>query len=90
VEDSALMVRRFRRLMRELENGTAERNSFREWEVELLVDLQTQDLGSNRRRLLQRYERAVERGLERGDSRPLRLSDYLARTRSRRWRASAA
>lgn len=76
--------------MRELDNGTAARNSFRDWEVELLVDLYTHDLGANRRRVLQRYERAVERGLERGDTRPMRLSEYLARTRSRYWRAPAA
>jgi hypothetical protein len=84
VEDSQGILARFNRLMRDLQNGASTRTCFRPWEVELLLDLQTCDLGAvNRRRVLQRYRRAVERRLEKGASKPLKLSEYLAHTRTR-------
>jgi len=54
------------------------------------VDLDQCVLRANRRRLLRRYQKAAVHGLEMGGQRPLKLSEYLARTRSRRPRASAA
>jgi hypothetical protein len=90
VADTAQLVVRFKRLMREIENGELARNSFHPWEVELIVDLEQCRLRANRRRLLRRYQKAAVRGLEMGAQRPLKLSEYLARTRSRRTRASAA
>ena len=76
--------------MREIESGSLQRNSFHAWEVELIVDLEQCDIRANRRRLLRRYQKAAVRNLEMGAQRPLKLSEYLARTRARRPRASAA
>jgi len=90
VADSAQLIVRFQRLMREIESGALLRNSFHPWEVELIVDLEQCQIRANRRRLLRRYQKAAVRGLEMGAQRPLKLSEYLARTRSRRTRASAA
>ena len=88
--DTAQVVVRFKRLMREIESGALARTSFYPWEVELLVDLDQCVLRADRRRLLRRYQKAAVRGLEMGAPRPLKLSEYLARTRSRRPHASAA
>ncbi len=88
--DTAQLVVRFKRFMREIEDGALVRNRFCPWEVELLVDLDQCPLRANRRRLLRRYQKAAVRGLELGAQRPLKLSEYLARTRSRRSRAPAA
>jgi hypothetical protein len=89
VEDSQGILARFNRLMRDLQHGASTRTCFRPWEVELLLDIENCDLGAlNRRRVLQRYRRAVERRLEKGASRPLMLSEYLAHTRSRKIHAA--
>ena len=88
--DTEQLVVRFKRLMREIESGALQRNIFHPWEVELIVDLEQCQVRANRRRLLRRYQKAAVRGLEMGALRPLKLSEYLARTRSRRPRASAA
>jgi hypothetical protein len=89
MEDCTQLLPRFDRLMRDVENGATLRNSFRPWEVELLVDMQTCELGTDRKRVLRRYQRAVHRAFERGASRPLKLSEYLSRSRKLR-QASAA
>jgi hypothetical protein len=81
MEDTSQVLVRFHRLMQDIETGSTARNTFRPWEVELLADLSGCQLGPNRRRILRRWERAVQRGLERGATRPMKLSDYLVRTR---------
>jgi hypothetical protein len=84
VEDCQAVLSRFNRLMRDIENGEITRTCFRAWEVELLLDIQACDLPpADRRRILQRYRKAVQRRLEQGLGRPLKLSEYLARLRSR-------
>ncbi len=84
MDDTSQMLVRFKRLMHDLENGSPARNSFRPWEVELLLDLQECHLGGPlRRRVLRRYKRAALKSIE-GGSPPLKLSDYLARLRKRR------
>lgn len=84
MEDSQGVLTRFNRLMRDLENGLSTRNCFRDWEVELLLDMAKCDLGeANRKRTLQRYRKAVERRLEKGATVPMKLSEYLARNRAR-------
>ena len=89
MEDSQGILARFNRLMRDLQNGASTRTCFRPWEVELLLDIQNCNLGAaNRRRVLQRYRRAVERRLEKGASEPLKFSEYLARTRARNTHAA--
>jgi len=83
VEDSQGVLARFNRLMRDLESGASTRTCFRQWEVELLLDFETCDLGTaNKRRVLARYRRAVERRLEKGVPKPLKLSEYLASSRN--------
>ena len=77
LEDSAPSLVRFRQLMREIEDGETRRTTFARWEVELLVDM-TSSFGSlDRRRTLEAYRRAVERGIENGASRLPKLSEYL-------------
>ncbi len=61
------------------------RNTFRPWEIELLLDIDACDLnGSNRRETLRRYQRAVKRQVERGAPKPMLLSEYLAKRKSKR------
>jgi hypothetical protein len=80
VEDGEGLLTRFNRLMKDLENGGTSRTCFRGWEIDLLLDFQTCGLdGSDRRKILQRYQKAVQRGIEKGAQRPLKLSEYLAR-----------
>ena len=53
-------------------------------EVELLLDIEGCNLtGSNRREILRRYQKAVQRHLENGGTRPLTLSEYLAAKREK-------
>ncbi len=87
--DVTQLVLRFKHLMREVESGVMVRNSFLAWEVELLLDIQQCEVRANRRRLLRRYQRAAVRSLEMGAPRPLKLSEYMARSRARRPRAAA-
>jgi hypothetical protein len=89
MDDCTQLLPRFDQLMRDVESGATSRNSFRPWEVELLVDMQTCALGTDRKRVLRRYQRAVHRAFERGAARPLKLSEYLRRPR-RLHQASAA
>ncbi len=84
MEDSQAILIRFNRLIRDIQSGTSTRTCFRAWEVELLADMAGCDLRTlNRRKVLQRYAKAVRRRLERGSARPLKLSEYLARNRPR-------
>jgi hypothetical protein len=89
MSDSTQLLLRFNQLIRDVENGETDRNSFRPWEVEILVDMQTCQLGSDRKRVLRRYQKAVQRSLDRGATRPLKLSEYLTNSRRER-RQSAA
>jgi hypothetical protein len=84
VEDSQAILTRFNRLMRDIRNGASTRTCFKAWEVDLLLDIEACGLEPlNRRRILQRYTRAAQRRLEQGLSRPLKLSEYLARRPAR-------
>lgn len=70
----------FNRLIRELLRGQINRNSFRPWEVELLLDIEECRLReSSKESTLRRYQRAVQRQIERGATTPMKLSDYLGR-----------
>ena len=61
MSDSTQLLLRFNQLIRDVESGSTDRNSFRPWEVELLLDMQTCTLGSDRKRVLRRYQKAVQR-----------------------------
>ncbi|HEX8985688.1 MAG TPA: hypothetical protein VF767_09660 [Bryobacteraceae bacterium] len=81
MSDSTHLILRFNQLLRDVESGSTDRNSFRPWEVELLLDMQTCALGPDRKRVLRRYRKAAQRRMEHGCAEPLKLSEYLARSR---------
>jgi len=70
----------FNRLIRELLRGQINRNSFRPWEVELLLDIDDCGLRESARdSALRRYQKAVQHQLERGATAPMKLSEFLKR-----------
>ena len=76
--DSDAVLAQFNRLIQELLRGNMHRNTFRPWEVELLLDIEACNLrDSSRRETLRRYQRAVQRHMEKGSRLPLKLSEYL-------------
>ena len=83
--DSETILGQFNRLMNELLRGKLIRNTFRQWEIELLLDIQTCDLRDGQKReTLRRYQRAVQRQMEKGSRDPMKLSEYLAANRAKR------
>jgi hypothetical protein len=80
--DSDEILLRFNRLIRELLQGKTSRQSFQPWEVELLLDIENCEIKeSARERVIRRYQRAVQRQIERGGTVPMKLSEFLASTR---------
>lgn len=76
--DSDAVLAQFNRLIQELLRGNMHRNTFRPWEVEILLDIESCTLrDSSRRETLRRYQRAVQRHMEKGARLPLKLSEYL-------------
>jgi hypothetical protein len=76
--DLELMANRFNRLVKELLEGEVRRTSFQRWEVNLLIDLQACSLTRSRRdEALRRYQRAVQKQLERREVPPVRFSEFL-------------
>jgi len=76
--DSEARLNRFNRLMQELIRGSMNRNTFQPWEIEILVDIETCQLREPvKRETLRRYQKAVQRSMEKGAPMPLRLSEYL-------------
>ena len=54
------------------------RNTFRPWEIDVLLDIETCNLrDSNRRETLRRYQKANQRHMEKGARLPMKLSEYL-------------
>lgn len=83
--DSDAVLAQFNRLMQELLRGIVNRNTFRPWEIDLLLDFEACDLKSGtRRETLRRYQKAVQRQMEKGGRLPLRLSEYLEAQKARR------
>ena len=79
------MLNRFRRLFGELMKGQILRNSFEQWEVEILLDFEACELPSRRRlEVLRQYQRAVEKQLETGLGPPMLLSQFLVLRERRR------
>jgi hypothetical protein len=76
--DSDAVLAQFNRLIQELLRGNMNRNTFRPWEIELLLDLEICNLReSSKRDTLRRYQKAVQRHMEKGARLPLKLSEYL-------------
>ena len=76
--DSEARLNRFNRLMQELIRGNMNRNAFHPWEIEILLDIEACQLREPvKRETLRRYQKAVQRAMEKGASTPFRLSQYL-------------
>jgi len=83
--DSDAVLAQFNRLIQELLRGNMHRNTFRPWEVDLLLDIESCGLrDASRRETLRRYQRAVQRHMEKGARLPLKLSEYLENVRLKR------
>jgi hypothetical protein len=87
LQDPEIVLAQFNRLMNELLRGTMNRNTFRAWEIELLLDIDGCNFGpATRRDVLRRYQKAVGRQFEGGETRLMKLSEYLDRKRARKLR----
>ena len=83
--DSDAVLAQFNRLIQELLRGNMHRNTFRPWEVQLLLDIEGCNLReSAKRETLKRYQRAVQRQMEKGGRLPLKLSEYLENVKAKR------
>jgi hypothetical protein len=88
--DSDAVLAQFNRLIQELLRGSMNRNTFRPWEVELLLDIEACNLrDSSRRETLRRYQRAVQRQMEKGARLPLKLSEYLEAVKAKKAKPGA-
>jgi hypothetical protein len=89
--DAETVLAQFNRLIQELLRGNMNRNTFRPWEIDLLLDIETCEIrDATRRETLRRYQRAVQRQMEKGASKPMRLSEYLESLRARRREGESA
>ena len=83
--DADTMLAQFNRLIQELLRGNMNRNTFRPWEIELLLDIESCNLReSSKRETLRRYQKAVQRHMEKGARLPLKLSEYLEAVKVKR------
>ena len=88
--DSEARLYRFNRLMQELIRGSINRNTFQPWEIEILLDIEACQIREPvKRETLRRYQKAVQRAMEKGAPTPLRLSQYLNGKKSSAPQASA-
>jgi hypothetical protein len=82
--DQELMLNRFRQLIGDLIRESVTRNCFLPWEIDLLLDLEACPLRPHERReLLNRYLRAVERQFDKGADAPMKLSEFLVQRQAR-------
>jgi hypothetical protein len=85
VQDSEAVLHRFNKLMQELLGGSIHRNTFRPWEIQVLLDIEACNLRDTlKRETLRRYQKAVQRSMERGAPMPLKMSEYLDQTKPNR------
>ena len=77
-QNAEVVLNRFNRLIQELLRGTMNRNTFQPWEIEILLDIEACNLrDAVKRETLRRYQKAVQRTMEKGAPAPFRLSEYL-------------
>ena len=82
-QDSEVVLNRFNKLLQELIRGTMNRNTFQPWEIDILLDIETCQLREVvRRETLRRYQKAVQRSMEKGAAMPFKLSEYLSNKKS--------
>ena len=85
IADSDAILAQFNRLIQEVLRGNMHRTTFRPWEVEILLDIESCGLrDAARRETLRRYQRAVQRQMEKGGGSPLKLSEYLESVKAKR------
>ena len=78
IHELEIRLHQFNKLMQELLRGKIQRNTFQQWEVEVLLDIEACELReSNRREVLRRYQRAANKYVDRGGRTLLKLSEYL-------------
>jgi len=78
-QDSEVVLNRFNKLLQELIRGTMTRNTFQPWEIDILLDIETCQIREVvRRETLRRYQKAVQRAMEKGAPAPFKLSEYLS------------
>jgi hypothetical protein len=78
-----VLLTRFNKLLQELVRGTMNRNTFQPWEIEILLDIEACNLREGvKRETLRRYQKAVQRAMEKGAPAPIRLSEYLSGKKS--------
>jgi hypothetical protein len=83
--DADTILAQFNRFIQELLRGDVRRNTFRQWEIDILLDIETCEIRDvTRRETLRRYQRAVQRQMEKGANKPMMLSEYLESLRARR------
>jgi hypothetical protein len=76
--DSEARLNRFNRLMQELIRGSMSRNTFQPWEIQILLDIDACQLREPvKRETLRRYQKAVQRAMDKGAPLPFHLSEYL-------------
>ena len=89
--DADTVLAQFNRLIQELLRGNMNRNTFRPWEIDILLDIEAcQIRDATRRETLRRYQRAVKRQMEKGASKPMKLSEYLESLQARRRESESA
>ena len=76
--NSEVMLTRFNKLLQELVRGSMNRNTFQPWEIDILLDIEACNLREVvKRETLRRYQKAVQRAMEKGAPTPFKLSEYL-------------
>ena len=84
-EDNEVLLTQFNKLIAELLRGSIGRNTFRPWEIEILLDIETCNLrDGNKKETLRRYQRSVQRQMEKGATSPMKLSEYLGGLKAKR------
>ena len=77
--DHEAMLAQFNRLVQELLKGSMNRNTFRPWEIEILLDIEDCSFrDGTKRETLKRYQKAVQRQMEKGANMPMKLSEFLS------------
>lgn len=79
---SDIHLQQFNKLIAELLRGNMTRNTFRPWEIDVLLNIESCNLREGaKRETLRRYQKAVQRQMEKGTIYPMKLSDYLENPR---------
>jgi hypothetical protein len=80
--DHSEILLRFNRLIRGVLSGRIHRTTFQPWEIELLLDIKGCQITKRAwEGVLRRYQRAVQRQIEKGVTVPMKLSEFLASKR---------